>query len=660
MKRSIPILVLLLAVVAGAVGWLLLRGRSTPARRPNIVLISIDTCRADYLSCYGRFKRTTPHIDALARESALFSNVISPVPLTLPAHSSMLTGTIPPYHGVHDNIHYRLAEYNVTLAERLREQGYQTAAVVGAFVLHSKFGLNQGFDSYDDRLDSDLTFMGGYPERRAQDVTRAANEWLDDHCTEPFFLFLHYFDPHHPYRPPEPFATIFADNLYAGEVAYTDASIGKVIDKLKSLGLYDSSLLIITADHGESLGEHGETQHGYFVYHSTTRVPLIIKPSARHEPRRIDKLVALVDIVPTVLAQVGLPVPSDLRGRDLSPLLAGAAPEDDERYVYSESLMATKYGCSSLLAVETQHWKYIQTTLPEVYDLLHDPDESNNLLSSHAQRAGRMQAGLRTILQENLRAGGDQSRVVLDEKSLERLRQLGYTGGAVVESFEFDTTKQDPKGFLELFTKIEAVDYYFKTGDLEQTRAICEAILAERSDVAYIHSMLGRIAVTEGNDNEAIARYTEALKLDPDTGEGHNDLGILLARRGRTAEARDHYERALRIALGTGVEGGDLDRALAAQGRISPLAVRVYTNLGNLFYRQGKVQDAVDAYRSAVKVGPADPNAWYQLSVALHELGKAGEAAKALGEVLQIDPTHQAARRALESAGGEPSPQTTP
>jgi arylsulfatase A-like enzyme len=283
----------------------------------NIVLISIDTCRADYLSCYGYERKTTPNIDSVAEGSILFENVITPIPQTLPAHCSMLTGTTPLYHGIHDNLGYQLGPSNITLAEILSENGYKTGAVIGSFVLDSQFGLKQGFDSYSDHFEDEVT-TGRFIERKAEEVSRFGIEWLQKNYNENFFLFLHYYDPHFRYEPPEPFASSFEDNLYAGEVAYTDHCIGQVIQKLKKLGVYDSTLLIITSDHGEMLGEHGEIEHGYFIYQSAIKVPLIIKLAGQNKPQKISHLASLNDIVPTICGLLGIQPPSCIQGKDLS------------------------------------------------------------------------------------------------------------------------------------------------------------------------------------------------------------------------------------------------------------------------------------------------------------------------------------------------------
>jgi len=254
----------LVLVIIISIVFLVLRPESSGHQVRNVVLISIDTCRADYLGCYGYPHRITPNVDEIAKQGVIFKNVITSVPMTLPAHCSMLTGTIPPYHEVHDNLDYQLDESNVTLAEILKEHGFVTGGIISASVLDSQFGINQGFDTFNDRLEKGRT-GGLMVERGAEATSRLALAWLAQRKSKRFFLFLHYFDPHFDYAPPEPFASRFADNLYSGEIAYTDYCIGRVIQALKDLGLFDSTLIIITSDHGEMLGEHGELTHGYFI-----------------------------------------------------------------------------------------------------------------------------------------------------------------------------------------------------------------------------------------------------------------------------------------------------------------------------------------------------------------------------------------------------------
>ncbi len=367
-----------------------------PVPITNVILISIDTCRADHLSSYGQPLELTPHIDRVAREGALFEQVISPVPITLPSHSSLMTGTIPPVHGVRDNTDYRLDDSMTTLAEIMKVNGFRTGAVVGAFVLDADFGLDQGFDSYDDRIVGTEGEL--YIERRGEEVSRLAGEWLTENRESKNFLFLHYFDPHADYRPPEPFAGRFPDSPYAGEVAYTDWCIGKVLETLENLGLYDSSLIVITSDHGEALGDHKEQTHAYYVYQSTLRVPWVIKWPGAGGATRVVEPVSLVDVMPTILDLLEIPAPTKIQGESLVPAILANDPTASTRRQYCESLLPTKYGCSPLRGIVENRWKYIQTVEPELYDLRDDPDETQNLAKQESGRAERMDALLSSML----------------------------------------------------------------------------------------------------------------------------------------------------------------------------------------------------------------------------------------------------------------------
>ena len=302
-----------LAAVVVAVWWFYFGRPSEPPIR-NVLLISIDTLRADHLSCYGYSAPTTPNIDALAGEGVLFENVIAPVPLTLPSHCSMLTGTNPTYHGVHDNLMYRLDdESNVTLAELARQHGFTTGAIVSASVLDARFGLQQGFESYD-QVGGAGAAAGNLQERSAGQTNTVALDWLNRHRAERFFLFLHYYDPHLPYTPPPPFASRYAADPYDGEIAYADECVGQIIARLKELDLYDSTLIVLVGDHGEMLGEHGEKSHDYFIYQSAIRVPMVIRAPGLHESRRIKSIAAVIDVVPTVCRLLAIEPPGRAGG----------------------------------------------------------------------------------------------------------------------------------------------------------------------------------------------------------------------------------------------------------------------------------------------------------------------------------------------------------
>lgn len=512
----------------------------------NILLISIDTCRADRLSCYGYKLNTTPNIDALAQESILFENVISPVPITLPAHSTMLTGTIPPYHGVHDNMSYKLGPTSVTLAEILRENGFTTAAIIGSYMLNSRFGLSQGFDTYNERFEEIRLNTGRVDERPGSEVSRFAGQWLEKNRNDNFFLFLHYYDPHHDYLPPEPFASKFFGKPYAGEIAYVDYCIGQVIKKLKELGLYDSTLIIVTADHGEMLGEHGELTHAYFIYQSAIKVPLIFKLPGRTESQRIEPAVGLVDIVPTICGLLGIDPPEQLHGVDLSDCLRENKPIQPDRFIYCGTLYPTKYKGNSLLGLASSRLKYIQTTRPELYDLVNDPHERNNLVKQRPGLAKSLKNELAQLLELSVRDQNSDKNIYLDAQSRTRLESLGYVAGQVTENFEFNQSGEDPKDLLILHKWYIICSRLILQKKFDTAKVIAENFVTRKPDSYIGYNLLAKIAIYLGNYSQASVHFEKVLELDPDNTDAMNNTAWFFA----TLEGTELFapEKAIEIA----------------------------------------------------------------------------------------------------------------
>ena len=664
---SLRYLILLGLLLAAAAIWFLLRSGLAQKEIRHVILISIDTCRADYLSCYGFRRQTTPNIDAIAAEGVLFENVITPSPITRPGHSSMLTGTDPPYHGVHDNYDYRLGQSNVTLAEMMRQAGFQTAAIIGAFVMDSKFGLNQGFDTYNDRFDKDIKSIVN-PERRGEEVSHYGMKWLQQHHREPFFLFLHYFDPHQAYIPPEPFASAFQYNLYAGEIAYTDKCIGLVIKKLKQLNLYDSTLIIITSDHGEMLGEHGEPTHSYFIYQSAIKVPLIFKLPGRRKSRIIRGMAGLIDIVPTVCSLLGIEVPKQVRGKDLSSCLLGKNLPDRERHIYCESFCPTIYNANSLLGVVTDRFKYIQTTRPELYDLAKDPYETNNLIKLQPQRGRILQDRLREILEQTVRKDELDSKMELDEQSRKTLESLGYVSGGVSVDFTFDQSKDDPKDLLSFY--VAEVNVFALTFEKKYAEAkiLCRKMLSERPDYEGTYIYLSKMAEEEGDKAKAITYLAEALKLNPDNIQIRNKLAVMLIQQHKSEEAIKHLTESLRREPDQFETHNDFGFLLQLQGKldeaishhrralqIKPDFDKSHNNLGLALASQGKLDEAISHYRRALQINPDFAQAHNNLGVALARQEKLNEAITHFIEVVRLDPNsakaHYTLARALEDGG---------
>ncbi len=518
----------------------------------NVVLVSIDTCRSDHLSCYGFEKETTPNIDSVAAEGILFENVVSPVPITLPAHISMLTGQIPPTHGVHDNAHYRLTEETTTLAELLGDHGFATGGFVSAFVLDRGFGIAQGFDTYQDRFVKTIRSEFGN-ERRGDETTRFALSWIDERKNEEFFLFLHFYDPHIKYDPPEPFATRFRGDPYSGEIAFADHCVGRVLKKLRDTGLSGSTLLIITGDHGEMLGEHGEDEHSYFIYEGAIKVPLIVKIPGKPGGARISDAVGLVDIVPTLCGLLDIDAPPGIDGEDLTRLIDGRSRSPEGRFIFSESLYPAEIGANTLLGLSSTGWKYIQTTRPELYDLRDDPGEENNLIETCPERARPVAAIYREALEKILEAGParkPRSRLESDRETLDRLASLGYTGSGIgADDPTFDRTRPDPKDLIEIHNAVQKVLALKFDNERDRARQILNR-LADEKPHFKIFDHLAVMAQEEGRQDEAVRFYRRALEHNSEDYFANANLGSILGMQGRHLEALPYLEKALEIRPG--------------------------------------------------------------------------------------------------------------
>jgi len=602
----------------------------------SIILISIDTCRADYFGCYGYPGTTTPNIDSIAAQGVLFENVFTTVPLTLPAHSSMLTGTIPPYHGVRVNSGSRLAEANETLAEILRDNGFQTCGVPGATIMASQFGIAQGFETFDDDFSAQRDRSIRY-ERRAEEVWARANRWLDGRAGGDFFLFLHFYDPHFPYLPPEPFAQKHARDLYAGEIAYTDHCIGQVFESLKNRGIFDSSLIIITSDHGESFGEHGEKQHGFLTYNSTLKVPLILKLPGEHTARRIGQVVGLIDIVPTVLAVFDIPSSSKIHGRNLLGHLENDPSSLKRRSFYFESLYPSILGFSSLHGIVNDEWKYIHTLRPELYALGDDPDETSNSLLAQDEIAELMQKRLNTLLKTTAQIEADEeSSSAAENYSI--LSGLGYLGAGIGEIDTMIEGRGDPKDYVEVANDVIEMTILRENGEDDEAIALCNQIIARSPELGIVHSSLGSLLEKRGDLEGAILHFREAVTFKYgnqfDNSMHHFVLAGALARKGDMLEAKRHYLKSLVLNpknarahchLAATLEAlGDSDNAerhLIEASELDPGDGETRFRLAIIFEARGNLQAAIEQFEESVRLAPDRPEPYNKLAriLATHE-----------------------------------------
>jgi arylsulfatase A-like enzyme/lipopolysaccharide biosynthesis regulator YciM len=603
----------------------------------NVLLISMDTTRADRLGCYGYDKNTTPNIDSFAGESVLFKSAVAHVPFTFPSHLSIMTGTLPIYHGSHDNGGMPISDAHITLAEVLKEDGYKTGAILASYVLNAQFGLNQGFDTYTDFDDSSVGTTAFCNGRRAAETGHLAIEWIEENKEDKFFLFAHYYDPHFPYDPNEPFAANFKDP-YDGEIASVDESVGRIMEKLKELGLYDDTLIIIVGDHGELLGEHEEAGHGYYIYEGAVKVPFIVKMPGSNRPYVVDDTVGLIDIFPTVCSMVGITVPEFIQGVDLCGYLKGKAEKKD-RYIYTESMTATKLGGNSLLGVVSNRYKYIQTTRPELYDVARDPGEENNLIDKDPKRARLMQGNLKYIL-DSCAGIVDKEKSEVGLEARRQLESLGYIGGEVDASLSFDQTKPDPKDLLYQYNMLRKIMNDMVLEDFKSAGVWLDKLSAERPDLELVQKLTAKLwlakvqhepdkakAYEEIADmffklkeyDRAIKNWNEVLKLGVDTAELRKKLAAANIHLKNAEEAIEHLEISLKmkpdqadvnLTLGEIFSGrGDSDEAIkywAASVEIDPSQAKLYDKLGAAYYQKGAFYKVLEHWTKAAELRADD------------------------------------------------------
>ncbi|MBI4483022.1 MAG: sulfatase-like hydrolase/transferase [Acidobacteria bacterium] len=610
-----------------------------------MILITIDTLRPDHLGCYGYRRIQTPHLDGLAREGVLFTNAFTPVPVTLPSHASIFTGTYPAYHGVRDFYRFVLEERHTTLAELLKAQGYATGAFVGGAVLQAKFGLAQGFDYYYDRFQAsdEPGFRLDRVQRRADEVVDEALAWIREQNGNKFFAWLHLFDPHHPYEPPEPYRSRYQGRPYDGEIAYTDAAVGRFLQGLRDQGLYQSSHVALLGDHGEGLGEHQEQTHGFFIYDSTLRIPLILRLAGSGAPRgkKVDGLVRSIDVMPTLLQALGLPIPDEVQGRGLlASVLGKASPALD---LYCETyLPRLHFNWSELRGYRTGMHKFIEAPKPELYHVARDREETRNVWASERALTNQLRQRLREGFQRY--AGTASQAGEVDQETLERLQSLGYVAlSPGVDLGESGTSLPDPKDRIHVYELIQsslldseagrldaairkleqarqmapdtlAASYFlglnrFKQGDLEGAKAQFEHVIQINPDFALAHYYLASIHLAAHRMEEAEEAFRQTLKLDAKNYRAHFNLGALYVRRGMTAHALEAFQKAVEVNSGYFL---------------------AHNALGKLYEFRGQLHRAIASYEKAVELSPSYEEARKNLAGAYLKAGRRDLAEKIL------------------------------
>jgi arylsulfatase A-like enzyme/tetratricopeptide (TPR) repeat protein len=657
-------------------------------RNLNLLVITLDTIRADRLGAYGNTRVQTEFIDGLADRGVLFESCVAPTPLTLPSHTSLFTGTYPVLHGVRDNGNYVVPKDLTTMAELMSGAGYRTGAFVGAFVLSSRWGLDQGFESYTEpkgRFDPTLVSFSQI-QRRAEVVVDDALAWLQEDPEQPWFAWVHLYDPHLTYDPPPAFAREYPDDPYLGEVAYSDAQLARLHAYLKSSGLDANTLVVFAGDHGEGLGDHGENDHGLLLYQTTSRVPLIIShPHSPSKGVKRQEVVSLVDILPTIVEAIGLPLPSNVQGQSLWPLIGGDGVFDD-RPAYAEThYPKLHFGWSPLTALQTRRFQLIQSSEPELYDLENDPHQERNIFATDSAVAERMSHQLESLV-ERLGQGAMEAASAPDADTIAKLAALGYVAGGT-ESVEGQALEDlpSPRAMLWLYNLLMQANNLVSGGDeAGGERKLLELLEANDSLVDGWVS-LGKLYRSQGRMAEALDAFREANARRPQdpflvsrlanalisaqqpleaeqhllvAQEKHPDnplivfaMARVMESTGRLPEAESLFRQALTLdplsapahvrlaalALRKG-ELGTVSAELDAALQLDPQAAEANLIMGQLRERQNRVDEAAQAYRKEISYSPNSIPAAIALSRLEGRRGNHAEQERVLRDAIRTNP----------------------
>ncbi|MEW5802294.1 MAG: sulfatase-like hydrolase/transferase [bacterium] len=646
----------------------------------NVLLITIDTLRADHLSCYGYAGIQTPAIDGLAKEGMRFEWAFTPVPLTLPSHASIMTGLYPASHGVLNNGEYRLDDSIKTLAQILQQQGLTTAAFVGAFVLSRQFGLDRGFEKYDDDLsqgdESSLDAFSLPSERRGETVTESCIQWLEKENPARFFLWVHYFDPHTTYDPPRSFRSIYPDRPYDGEIAYTDQCIGLLLKALEKLGVIEDTLIILVADHGESLGEHRENTHGIFLYDATVRVPLILHYPGLPEGEVYSQPVRTLDILPTVLDLFKISPPQGLQGKSLldHPAASHPAPSDPLRlidasridgavqagnlslagnlsYMDDESVFLEtrfpedNFGWSRLQGVRTRRWKYIHAPRPELYDLSSDPRELHDVLGSYPEQGRSLEKRLQAFLASASQLQAGHQIVEMDEVTRKRLQALGYVQTARISHKEVnDDTKtdpcdvskdpnnglsRDPKDLIGTLTIFDQGSKEYSEGNYQKAITSFRQLVRQDPRNILARFLMATALQKIGSLEESLREFQEVARQDTLFINVHNNIGSIHERLNNYEQALAEYQTDIRLHPD------------------NPLS---YNNVGVLFLKHSRYEEAREQFEKLLGLNPDLPTqvvAHANLGIAYEMLRMYHKARQEYQQSIHLDPNYVAAYMGL-------------
>lgn len=583
----------------------------------RVVVVTWDTTRADRLGPYGYDKNTTPNLDRLAAQSVVFEQAVSQVPTTLPSHSTMFTGLYPQDHGVRYNLVYKLDDTAETLAEILHRQGFKTAGFPAAGVLERRYGLSQGFEHWDqmDLGDEDVQkvrrLAGG--TRRAGDGIDAAIKWLKGQGGERIFLWLHFYDPHTPYQAPFPYSSEYPNNPYDGEIAYTDAQFGKLLDTLQADPAWNETLLVIAGDHGEGLHQHRESWHSYLVYESTQRVPFIVRAPG-FAARRVAQPVELADLTPTVLDLVAAEPLQNIRGVSLRPAMQGQTLPD--RFLYFETHAgALNYGWQELHGVRFRNWKLIDSSQPELFDLDADPGEENNLAEANPERVNRFRTellGVAEPIREEPTASKTDQQLTPEQEAA--FLALGYVAGAGGGSALEDARR--PQDMIDAEGEIAVIGSQIRAGNWPRVQALCEYILGRDPANKWALTNTSLASMNLGRPAEALAPSKRLVELYPQNPNSYSTHGRALSEAGRADEAyellvvaRDTIEDSEAVGYFLLVAGFDAEKPVC-DGLVDsvleefPTSARTYVMKSRCDLRgEGGVNAAIQSLATAVQLG---------------------------------------------------------
>jgi arylsulfatase A-like enzyme/Flp pilus assembly protein TadD len=635
----------------------------------NVVLVTLDTLRADHLPSYGYSAVKTPNLDRLAAESIQFDRAFSHAPLTLPSHTSILTGRLPISHGVRDNAGYHLDDSETTLAEILKDRGYSTSAFVSSFVLDSVFNINQGFDFYYDNFDT-AEFQGLDPraiERRADETLAEAQLWIDKNKDKKFFTWVHFYDPHDPYEPPEPYRSEYTSVPYDGEVAYTDWAVGELLSKLEQTGVMSKTIFIVTADHGEGLGEHGESRHGLFIYNSTVHVPLLIHlPGEKNG--RVDQLVSHIDLTPTILDFLGIPVSKSIQGASLIPLLNGK--EKSERFAYSESLYSSlHYGWAPLESVTSKQYKYIHAPRPELFDLEKDFSESSNLASQKGPLAKAMNSELQEIkdLYTNKNSEGPGK---MDPEVEEKLRSLGYITSSSADK-NGSGSQIDPKDKVHIAVAVQDAAGAALIENYPLAIRLIEPVLQEQDNMSEALYVAGVSHASVGNYDKAIDYLMRTIALVPDHAMAQYNLGAAYLMKNNLKDAEYWLQKVVKASpklMNAQIKLGQTYMMAKQPEKAAPhfaIAIQyyedalkksgssnargeTYASLAEVQFSAGDLKNAEQNLRKAIELEPTKPMLHYNLAQILEALNNKNSAILEYEEEVKVNPANF---RAFTNAG---------